>query len=113
MNGEISPAVLWMIVGAVFSIVADIFPGFSTWFETKSKNVKRWVMLSLLLAVSGAIFGLNCWVVTAPIIVKYVLVTCSEAGFLDLVEVFVLTIIGNQAAFLLLPKVAKRSVPPF
>lgn len=112
MDGTLTPAVLWMLLGSLLSILADIIPGFNSWFDSRTKNVKRWVMLTLLLVVSGAIFGLNCWVVSAPYIVKYVQVACTEAGFLDLVVAFVYTIVGNQAAFLLLPKVTKRNLVP-
>jgi hypothetical protein len=52
-------------------------------------------MAGLLLAVSGAIFGLSCWKVVDP------LVTCDQVGLVGLVKVFVLALIANQAMFTL------------
>jgi hypothetical protein len=106
-----SPEILWMICGGVVSILTDIVPGYSAWFDGLAKNYKRLFMIAVLLAISGSILALNCWDFAAPLVQKYVAVECSEAGILDFIEIFVLAVVGNQATFLIAPK-AQRKIHP-
>jgi hypothetical protein len=86
---------LALYAGAVLSLLFGYFPGLKGWFEGLGTEYKRLIMAGLLLAVSGAIFGLSCWKVVDP------LVTCDQAGLVGLVKVFVLALIANQAMFTL------------
>jgi len=86
------------ITGIVLSLAFSYVPGLKGWYEGLGGEWKRLVMAGLLLAVACGIYGLSC---LALFDVK---VTCDTAGALKLVELFILALVSNQAAYLISPK---------
>ena len=99
----VTGAVLAMIVGGILSLASDLLPKFKDWFGELENYQKRWVTILLNLIVAIALVLLSCWEATAVLIGKYVVITCTEAGIIQVVEVFVFSIMGSQATFLLAP----------
>lgn len=103
MGIQLTSETLYMITGSVISLIFDLFPWLATWYQSIKPNNKRWVMIFVLIIVSASMIGLSCWEVTAPLLVKHINVTCTEAGIVEFVEIFFYTLIANQATFLLNP----------
>lgn len=94
---EVSPEVLSTMAGAVLSLLMSYVPGLRTKFAALIPEVKRLWMLGLLAGVTGAIAGLSCAGVLAG-------VTCTEVGLWQLLWMFILALIGNQAMFEITPQ---------
>ena len=99
----ISPQLFYMIVGAVLSLAQDLVPKFEGWFAALEPPKKRWVTIGLNAVISLFILGFACWPASANLLSRYVILTCTEAGFVQVLETFVFMILGNQAAFQLAP----------
>jgi len=89
------------IAGVVLSLVFSYFPGLSKWYDGLASNVKRLVMLGLILVVAGAYFGLSCTSWAADLGID---LACTEDGFKAVVLAFVQILIANQATYLASPK---------
>ena len=90
-----------LIVGAagvVLSLVFSYIPGLRTWYAGLKDEIKRLIMLGLLLLTAGAIFGLICYglIVSGNI-------ACDKNGIIGLVKLFVLALIANQSTYLITP----------
>jgi hypothetical protein len=111
-NGEtptaISPELLGLIAGALLSWVVDNVPYVKTWFGKLDTLTKRWAMRGMLVLTSLSLIGLTCWPVTASILGKYILLSCSEAGLVNLVEVAFFALVGNQTWFSLSPASSEK-----
>ena len=86
-----------LVAGILLSVLASYLPGFKAWFGGLEPTYKRLVMLGAILVVSGAIFGISCtglegWV------------SCDVPGAWIMIKIFILTLVANQAAFLISPK---------
>lgn len=97
---ELSAEVLIAISGSVISLLFSYIPGLRTWYAAKSDEIKRLLMLVMVVVVSGAIFGLSCGGVIDTNI------ACNKDGIWALVWMVLLAISTNQATFLLTPKPA-------
>jgi hypothetical protein len=86
-----------LVAGILLSLFASYFPGFKTWFGGLEPTYKRLVMLGALLVVSSSVFGISCTGLEP-------LVTCDVPGVWIMVKIFVMTLVANQAAFLISPK---------
>ena len=100
---------LFMISGVVLSLLADLLPKWKPWYSNLDGIGKRWVMIVLLFITSVVIVSLSCWESTQAVIIKYVVVECSEAGIVQVVEAFIYAAVGNQSTFLLSPTAGKRN----
>lgn len=87
------------IAGVVLSLAFSYIPGVKTWYDSLTGDMKRGVMALALLVVAGAIFGLACAEVSGLI-----LVTCDQAGALEIVKAFIYALMANQATYLLTPR---------
>lgn len=94
---------LWAFVGGLVSLIADYVPAFNKWFHGMKPNSQRGWMAIFLLLTSIALVVLSCYDATADMISRYVVIVCDKGGILDVVEVFVFALIGNQATFLITP----------
>jgi len=92
-----TPELLGSIAGIVLSLVFSYVPKVKDSFGALSGDYKRLVMLGMLLLTAVGIFGLSClnW---------YNLVACDVTGIKDLVEIFILSAVANQGAYMLTPK---------
>lgn len=84
------------ICGAVVSLAFSYIPGLRTWYGKQSGDVKRLIMLGVLVVVAAAIFGLSCWGVIDN-------VTCDRPGAVGLALAVFYAVAGNQAIFLITP----------
>ncbi len=108
MGALLTSTTLALMAGMVISILADLVPGWTGWYASRTPIAKRWVMIAVLGITSVVIVSLSCWEPTQLLIAKYVVVECSEAGIIQVVEVFVYALVGNQGMFLLSPTTGKR-----
>ena len=96
------PAITWTsaallaAVGGFFSILTNWIPKFNVWYQGLSQEWKRGFQLGLMALVSGGVLALSCydWLV---------IVECSELGIKEVIAVFVMTLVGNQTAYLAFP----------
>lgn len=91
---------LGLIAGAVLSVAFEHVPGLSTWYEEQNGQVKRLVMLILIITVALVVFGLSC--AHSP----YQYVQCSAEGAWELVALVAAAVAGNQTTHLLTKKKA-------
>jgi len=97
----LSPELLAGLAGAVLSLALSYIPGLNSRYAALGEDVKKFVMLLLLAAVSFAVFGLSC----APLL-GLVFVECSSGGVVQIVIVFISSLIANQAVHRVSPQVA-------
>lgn len=94
MTAEMLSAIVATVLAVLFAYV----PKFASWYKPLQEETKRLIMLGLLIAASGAIYGLSC----AEI---WMFVTCDRAGLIGLVEILITAIVTNQGVYRILPKV--------
>ena len=92
-----SSELLASIAGILLSLAFSYVPGLNAWFVLLEPVYKRLIMISLILVVAFAAFGLSCagWWPT---------VTCDQAGIAGLIEAFIAALITNQATYLISPE---------
>lgn len=86
---------LSLVAGALLSLLFSYVPGLRGWFDAKDPIVKRLIMAAALLVVAVAVFGASC----ANLPLPGVQIECSTAGIWPLVEVYLLALVANQAAY--------------
>lgn len=91
---------LGALAGLILSLAFSYIPGLSDKFAALDATVKRLIMAALLLVVAVVALLLSC----AQIVNT---VTCSQAGVIQLVNVFIAALVANQAAFLISPQKVK------
>jgi hypothetical protein len=94
-----------MLVGAtgiLLSLLFSYIPKLNTWFGSQTEEYKKLFMLCALLVITLGIFGLGCAGVLAQL--TGVAVACTWSSALDLVRLFVVAAIANQAAFRFSPR---------
>jgi hypothetical protein len=85
------------IAGLILSLLFSYVPGLSDWYGALEPTWKRLVMVGLLLAVAGGVYGLSCGdIITA--------VVCDKSGALGLIQAFFASLIANQAAYQISPR---------
>jgi len=94
-----TPEYLASIIAIALSLLFSYIPGFATWFDPKSPNIKRLVMLALLLLTAVVSFALAC-----ANLAPELAIACDTAGAWGLFKIFVAAVIANQAAYLISPK---------
>ena len=94
-----TPEILVTTAAILLSLLFSYVPGFKTWFEPRSADAKRLIMLALLLITAGVTFALACANLSPQ-----VALVCDTAGAWGLFKVFVTAVIANQATFLISPK---------
>ena len=95
-----TPEYLSYLVGVVLALLFAYLPGVAGWFNAKSPDVKRLLMLVFTFLTAAGIYGYVCAGLGG---VEDVV--CTQAGAIALGKVWIGTIIANQGAYALLPKV--------
>ena len=83
---------LVMIAGVVLSLAFGYVPGLRERHAALDGVRKAQVMACVLLVAAGGVFAAACY---SP----WQLATCDEAGFWQLVELFIAALIANQATY--------------
>lgn len=89
-------AALLAAVGGFFSILTNWVPKFNVWYQGLSQEWKRGFQLGLMVLVSGGVLALSCYDWLS-------IVACSELGIKEVLAVFIMTLVGNQTAYLSIP----------
>jgi hypothetical protein len=91
---------LSLIAGTVLSLVFSYIPGASDWFTSFDAQVKRLIMLGLIVLSAGIVYGLSCqgWGESYGI-----QISCDQSGLVGLVRQVVLAIIANQGVYAISP----------
>jgi len=99
---------LSFIAGSVLSMLFSYWPGLNTKFAGLSSEVKRLIMLGLLVLVAAGVYGLGCSGFGAEF---GIVVTCDRGGLVGLISSLAIAVIANQSVFAITPKtVAVREV---
>jgi hypothetical protein len=77
--------------------------GCGQWFEALDGVRKAQVMVGLLLLAAAGAFGASCYT-------PWVVVECTEAGFWQLVELFIAAVIANQVTYTLAVRPTRTAV---
>ena len=91
---------LSLIAGTVLSLVFSYVPGAKGWFMQFGPQVKRLIMLVLIILSAGAVYGLAClgWGNELGITLS-----CDQTGLFGLLRQVVLAIIANQLPLITIP----------
>ena len=92
---------LTLLAGAVLSLAFSYVPGLNVRFDALTAEYKRLIMAGLTLLVAATVYGLACAGLGEQL---GIIVPCTQAGLIGLVQAWVLTIVGNQAAYSLTPR---------
>ena len=82
------------LAGALLALLFGYAPGLRAWYEALEPTRKALVMLLLLLAAAVLLYLAGCY---TPWPVG---VTCDEAGFWLLAQLFISAVVANQATYL-------------
>jgi hypothetical protein len=91
---------LSLIAGTSLSLVFSYVPGASSWFMQFDAQIKRLIMLGLIILSAGVVFGLSClgWGTSFGI-----QLSCDQPGWFGLIRQVVLAIIANQGVYAISP----------
>lgn len=94
----LTPELLAGIAGAVLSILFAYIPGLNTWYARFIPEIKRSIMLVLLILSGAAIYAMGCagWMDTG--------ISCDQAGVLRLVWILITAVMSNQSTYMIIPK---------
>ncbi len=92
---------LALVAGSVLSLLFSYIPGLNTGFAALGSEVKRLIMVGLLLGVAAAVYGLSCAGFGSAIGVE---IACNQEGLVAVVTAFVLAVVANQSAYAITPK---------
>jgi hypothetical protein len=96
-----TPETLALIAGVILSLVFSYIPGLNTKFAALASEVKRGIMLGLVVIVGAVAFGLTCAGLGDSFGITLV---CTQAGLVELIQSIVLVAIANQATYGLSPQ---------
>ena len=99
VTAEAMAAVLLGLVGVVMSAVFKYVPKWRTWYEGLPHQ--GIVMLGFVFVAGLTYFYLACTPAAAAL---GILIACEEASWVLLFQVIAYIVIGNQGAYLFLPK---------
>jgi hypothetical protein len=84
-----------MLAGALLALLFGYAPGVRQWYEALEPTRKALVMAGALLVAALLLYGAACY---TP---WQVGVTCDEAGFWQLAQLFIAALVANQATYLI------------
>ena len=98
---DLSPDQLFAFAlsGVLLSLVFEYFPRLRTWFNNKSDNAQRGVIIASGLVTVLAAFGLSCLNAVSGLPWE-----CSSFGLANAVAAFIAYIVASQSTYLVLPK---------
>ena len=91
-----------LFAGVLLSLGLSYTPGLAPKFDALENTQKRLWVLGILAAAVLIIFGAGCTGIDLPSIA--VKATCDQAGAVGLINLFIVAVVGNQAAYLIAPK---------
>jgi len=97
---EVTPASLGAIAGVVISLLFSYIPKLNVLYAELAPEVKQLIMLGVLLVTSLTLYGLNCGGILSTGI------TCDKNGIVQLITIFISTLIANQSTFSIAPRSA-------
>ena len=92
-----TPGILLMLWGIAQSLILEYVPGVSDRYAKLSKKWKRFSQAIGLFLVSGGVLALACTDVLGGI-------TCNQDGAIQLLGVFILSLMANQTTHLIVKK---------
>lgn len=95
---EVTPELIAGLAGVVLSLIFSYIPKLNEKFAALGPEVKRLIMLGLLLVVSAGIYGGTCGGIIQSGI------SCDKSGLLHLVWMFVTATIANQSTYNISPQ---------
>ena len=84
-----------LLAGALLALLFGYAPGLRPWYEALEPTRKALVMAAALLVAAVLLYGAACY---TPWPVG---VTCDEAGFWTLAQLFIAALVANQATYLI------------
>ena len=101
---DLSPDQLFAFAlsGVLLAFVFEYFPKLESWFNNKSDNIQRGIVIGSGLLVVLAGFGLSCLDVVSGL--PWV---CSSFGLENALAAFIAYIVASQSTYLVLPKRSK------
>ena len=97
---------LSLIAGTFLSLIFSYVPGAKGWFMQFEPEVKRLIMLGLIILSAGVVFGLSCLGWGAELGITF---PCDQTGLLGLVQQIVIAIIANQSIYAISPHRTKHA----
>ena len=99
---------LSLVAGTVLSLAFSYIPGARNWFEGFQPEIKRLIMLVLLVVSTGIVYWLSCsgWAFDWGISLN-----CDQSGLLGLIEQLVIAIIANQSTYAISPRKTRKVKP--
>ena len=94
-----APELLASLSAIILSLLFSYIPDFANWYQPLSADLKRIIMLGLLVLVALVSFALACANLVAAIAIA-----CTLQGAWALFQVFTAAAIANQVTFLISPK---------
>jgi len=94
---ELTPQLLGGIAGIVLSLAFSYIPWLNVKFAELAPDLKRLILLGVLLATTLTIYALNCEGIIDTGL------ACDRTGIIQLITIFISTLIANQSAFSLTP----------
>ena len=94
----VSSELIVSIAGVVLSLLFSYITGLRTWFAALVAETKQLIMLGLLILVTGAIYAIGCYGILDTGI------ECGKAGIIALVQMLIVGLVSNQAAYLITPQ---------
>lgn len=99
MNAEL----LLILSGSVLSLLFSYLPGLEKWYGNLVPDVKRLIMLGMLVIVSAATYALACANLLAEFMPE-VVVPCGKEGIIMMIKYFFGAMIANQATYKISPR---------
>jgi hypothetical protein len=93
---------LGAIAGVILSLLFSYVPGLSDKFNALDPTKKRLIMAGMLLLVAIGALGLSCANIVST-------VECTQAGLVELVNVYIAALVASQAAYMIAPGVSKKT----
>jgi FtsH-binding integral membrane protein len=99
---------LSLVAGTILSLTFSYIPGARRWFEEFEPEIKRLIMLALLLITGGVVYGLSCmgWASEWGISMS-----CDRSGLIGLIEQVVIAIVANQSVYAISPRLFENFSP--
>lgn len=85
------------ILGSILSIAFQVIPGLKAWFDGLNADLKRLVIVGLLLVTAAGYYGLACLGLVGG-------VECTSAGAWAMFEFWAIAAVSNQVTYLLTKK---------
>ena len=99
------------IAAALLSFLFSYFPAVANRYAVRSPVEKRQIMAVWLLIVTAAIFAASCTPALLELATRFeIAVECSGKSMTELIYLYLLAIVVNQAVFLISPKTRKLDI---